>query len=103
MIYTAIVLAIVCGAMFVATKAVDLLFNLLNFVSKKEGIQPGKSAQITERVLDSLQLQEYYSPHYASAASTCEIEPEALSEGLQVSAEFAVEHISTIVEGLSNS
>ena len=101
MTHIAIILAIVCGTMFMATKVIDLLFDLLNIMPKKEGIQPSKPEQITGRVLDSLQLQEYSSPHYGLTANTCEIE--ALSEGLQATAESAVELISAVIEGLSNS
>ena len=111
MTHTILILAIVCGAMFVATKTVDLIFNWLGITHKKEGIQPGKSEQITGRVLDSLQLQEYSSLRI-SAINTCETEAgicsdagslEALSEGLQATAESVGEHISIIIEGLSRS
>ena len=112
MIHTVLNLAIVCGAMFIAVKAVDLLFRWLNFAPKQEGIQPSKPEQITGRVIDSLQLAEY-SPHHVSAVSSCEIEAgavcdeiansaEGLVEGIQALAESAGEHASTIIEGLSS-
>ena len=114
MIHIAIVLAFLCGTMFMATKVVDLLFGWLNVTPKKEGIQSSKPEQITGRVLNSLQLQEYSSSNYGSTANTCNVEAEvvcseaihsleALSEGLEAAAESAVEHISAIIEGLSNS
>ena len=103
MTHIAIILAIVCGAMFMATKVIDLLFGWLNIMPKREGIQPSKSAQITERILDSLQLQEYSSCNYVSTVNTCEIEVEGVDEGLQAIADPAVEHISAIIEGLSHS
>lgn len=113
MTHTAIALAIVCGTMFITIKAVDLLFAWLNIMPEKEGIQPSQPEQVTGRVLDSLQLHEYASPHYGSTANT-EIEAEvvcseaidsleALSEGLQAAAESAVEYTSAIIECLSNS
>ena len=112
MIHLAVVMGLVCGAMFVATKAVDLLFILLNIVPKKEGFQSEKSAQMTERALDSLQLYEYSSPHYESTVNICESAVvcsetvsslESSGEGLQAVAESAIEHILNAIESFSSS
>lgn len=112
MINLAIVLTILVGTMFMATKAVDLLFAYFKIVPNQESIESSKSAQITESVLNSLQLPEY-SWRSGSIVDACEIEGEAvcsmaessltaLSEGLQALAESAIEYISAIIEGLAN-
>jgi|GEM_PF-3610164 len=111
MIHTVLNLVIICGAMFLLIKALDLLFRWLKITPKREGIQPSKSEQITERVVDSLQLAEY-SPHRITAINSCEIEVgiggeaagnvEGLAEGIEALTESIGESVSEMIEGFSN-
>ena len=105
MIQTVLNLAIVCGAMFLAVKVIDVLFRWLKIKPKREGIQPNKSEQVMERAIDSLQLAEY-SPHHVSITNSCEIEAgivcDEIANNIEGLAESVGESISAIIEGLAN-
>lgn len=113
MINTLILLAIVCGAMFITTKVADIVLSWLNVVPKREGTQTSESA-ITEKVLDSARIFDYCSFDRLSAIDACEIEAgtvcngitdntEGLAEGTAAISELIGEHIGAAMEALSDS